>query len=269
MYLVCLIEYFGAHTIGWQSQPSLEPSIQQYCAQAIQKFTGQAPQKIDCAGRTDKGVHALGQVIGFHTEIIRESKKWITGLNHYLPLFIRCIEVKPYPSDTQFHPRFSAYSRTYRYYLFHNQRAQSCLQGLVVPFFKPLNGDLLHQTAKMIEGVHDFKAFQGGSCQAKTTVKRCFQAHWTLYEDYSIFHIQAKSFLHHMVRYIVGCQLQVALQTHSLEWFHDLFLLKGFQDYCAPPQGLYLTHVQYDGKYEIPWKEGRVWFDPSAHTPNS
>ena len=100
MYLVCLIEYFGAHTIGWQYQPGLDASIQSLFTKAILQFTGQFPKNIDCAGRTDKGVHALGQVIGFHTSVSRAKDKWITGLNNYLPAFIRLIDLVEMQDDT-------------------------------------------------------------------------------------------------------------------------------------------------------------------------
>lgn len=269
MYYVCLVEYFGANSQGWQIQPGTSETIQSYVSIAIEKFTGHCVQNIDCAGRTDKGVHALFQVIGFESSIEREGHKWITGLNHYLPDFIRIINCY---SDNQLpglHPRFSAKSRTYRYYYSHNRRSQSCLQKLVTPFFSKFDHELLHACAQKIIGTHDFQSFQGGSCQAQSSIKECFEAEWFFYLDFSVFKIRARSFLHHMVRYLVGCQMQVAMGTHSIDWFDQLLAGKQSQNFCAPSQGLYLTHVQYDPSFCIDKQENIPWFDPQRHTPKS
>ncbi len=264
MYCVGLIEYFGGHAIGWQSQPGSNLAIQNYMAKAISEFTGQTPRTIDCAGRTDKGVHALGQVIGFHTSAIRSQDKWISGLNCFLPPFIRVVNWFFCAESSNFHPRFSAISRKYNYYIFHERSSQSCLQGLITPVYAPLDQALLQKCAEKILGQHNFSAFQGGGCQAKSSIKNCLQAHWTFFRSMSVFQIQANAFLHHMVRYLVGSQLQVAMKKQSLDWFSDLIENKGSQDYCAPPQGLYLTYVQYSTDYNLPWIERYPWFDPRS-----
>jgi tRNA pseudouridine38-40 synthase len=269
MYYICLIEYFGAHTIGWQSQPGPNLAIQNYMTKAILQFTGYTPETIDCAGRTDKGVHALGQVIGFRTSVTRTKNKWITGLNCFLPPFIRVLDCLFCAEDSAFHPRFSAISRTYRYYIMHARSSHACFQGLVTPVYAPIDRALLQKCAKKIIGQHDFSAFQGGGCQAKSSIKNCVQAHWTFFESMSVFQIQANAFLHHMVRYLVGTQLQVAMNTQSLDWFSDLIENKGSQDYCALPQGLYLTHVEYRSDHRIPWTDLYPWFDPRFHSPSN
>ncbi len=255
MKIVCQLRYHGGYTAGWQEQPN-EISIASELKSAIHKFTGERVA-LACAGRTDKGVHAVGQVISFDTTQTRSLSKWKTGLNHFLPDYIAINEVIDHHPD--FHPRFHALARTYRYYAVVNNRPHG--ERIITTLYKKPCLQKMNLCAQMILGTHDFSKFRGGSCQALSPIKTCQEAFWSQKGSLLCFQITADAFLHHMVRYLVGCMLQVGLEQRSLEWFHDLIHMKQDQDFCAPGEGLYFCHAHYHSELTPGFEDQRPWFD--------
>lgn len=262
MYVALLIEYNGGFAAGWQQQPGLV-TVESEIIKAIKTCTGQVVDYIDCAGRTDKGVHAVGQIIGFQTHITRESVKWLTGLNHFLPPWIRVIRSWTL-LDESFHPRFGAIARTYRYYLKKSKVHYPLFSGAVTPYFGELDDRILVELANYIVGTHNFSAFRSGSCQAHSPIKTCYQARWERKGAFLVFEITANAFLHHMVRYLVGTQLRVAKGEKSITWFKDLLENRTKQDDCAPPEGLYLCQVRYQENSPVQGEFRYPWFDDNS-----
>jgi tRNA pseudouridine38-40 synthase len=255
MKIVCQLQYHGGYTAGWQEQ-LLDLSIARYVKEAIKAFSGEEVM-LACAGRTDKGVHAVGQVISFSTNILRSLVKWKTGLNHFLPKFIRIQAINFAPEA--FHPRYHAIARTYRYY---------CTVGQSLSFpniltFLSKKPDLLamNEASLLLLGRKDFSGFRGGSCQAKSPVKVCYRAQWSERNNILCFEIQANAFLHHMVRYLVGCLLEVGYKHKSLQWFENVINLSENQDFCAKAEGLYFCHAHYPDSYKFGFIDQRPWFD--------
>lgn len=258
--IVAQIEYNGSQTSGWAQQQGLE-TVEGFIQQAIKKFTQQEPRSIACSGRTDKGVHATTQVISFDSEIHRPDARWFTGLNHYLPDHIRIHALRT-DLGADFHARYSALSRCYRYYIYSSGRNPSPLFGnIITPYKHQLPDlDLLQSLSQELLGQHDFQAFQGGSCNAKTSVRVVHEAFWERKGPILVFQIRAQSFLHHMVRFIVGSLLETASGRKPREWWSDLIANKAEQHCCMPADGLYLCHVAYQGLED--WvKLRKPWFD--------
>jgi tRNA pseudouridine38-40 synthase len=252
------IAYDGSKTSGWAQQKGLL-TVEGLLQEAILQFSGQHIPSIACAGRTDKGVHATTQIISFYSGIERRAERWLTGLNHYLPPHIRVQAVKTRLPEN-FHARYSAQARCYRYYLYVGQ-GLPFLSELVTPYHhKAPDFELLQELSALLKGTHDFKAFQGGSCDAKTTIKTVHDAFWERQGALWVFQIRATSFLHHMVRFIVGCLLEVASGRQSIQWWRDLLSAQTAQHCCMPPQGLYLCDVSYEALDS--WVSLRKpWFD--------
>jgi tRNA pseudouridine38-40 synthase len=255
MKIACQIQYHGGYTSGWQEQPK-DPSIASHLKQAIQLFSGENPG-LACAGRTDKGVHALGQVVTFNTQVMRSVTRWKTGLNHFLPEFIRINKVSVMKDD--FHPRFNALARTYRYYSVYGFSPHQT--KIIANLSKEPNVDLMNQACKLILGEHDFSAFRGGSCQAKSPIKTCYNAAWTQRGAIYCFEIKANAFLHHMVRYLVGCMLEIGHENKDVRWFEAVLNNHLSQDFCASADGLYLCHAHYPDNFNLDFLDQRPWFD--------
>lgn len=256
--IVAQIEYDGSQTSGWAQQKGLV-TVEGLLLKALMELTGEEGTSIACSGRTDKGVHATTQVISFQSAITRDKDRWLTGLNHFLPPHIRVHAVRT-DLDDRFHARYSARSRCYRYYLYLGER--SPLFGDLVTQYRhaPPELSFLQQLSAQLLGQHDFKAFQGGSCHAKSSVRIVHEAFWERQGPLLIFQIRAQSFLHHMVRFIVGSLLETASGRQSQQWWSDLIAGKAEQHCCMPPQGLYLCHVAYDELAD--WvKLRKPWFD--------
>lgn len=256
--IVAQIEYDGSQTAGWAQQEGLI-TVEGSLIEAIAALTGDRCTSIACSGRTDKGVHATSQVVSFSSELDRLPARWLTGLNHFLPSHIRVHAVRT-DLGQDFHARFCALSRCYRYYFYVGDRSP-LLSHIVTPYrHKMPDLEKLQKLSQLLLGTHDFKAFQGGSCNAKSSVRTVHEAFWERQGSLLIFQIRAQSFLHHMVRFIVGCLMEAASGRQSETWFADLIAGRAEQHFCMPPDGLYLCHVEYDGLAN--WVQLRKpWFD--------
>ncbi|WP_256079016.1 tRNA pseudouridine(38-40) synthase TruA [Massilia sp. YIM B04103] len=256
------VQYNGADWHGYQIQPH-GITVQDKLEQAIQQFAC-AHLPTTCAGRTDAGVHALGQVVHFDTELTREIHAWVRGINAFLPDSIgvrwarEVQELEPVAEgeyrEDEFHARFSARSRTYHYLLYNHQVRSPLLAGRAGFCHRPLDVELMRAGAAHLIGEHDFSAFRAAQCQAKTPVKQMYEVSVARHGDMILFTLRASAFLHHMVRNLVGSLIYVGQGREKPEWMAELLTGRD-RTVAAPtfmPDGLYLANIEYDEKWGLP-----------------
>ena len=250
MKILLSIEYDGKNYHGWQEQK--EPNtIQGKIQEAVYQFS-QENIKLVVAGRTDTGVHATGQVAHFETFIDRPKEKWLLGLNSFLPEDIRIKNVKFVDSD--FHARFSALSRSYRYIIYNN-KVKPCINRYKVGwyFLNILDEKKMGEAGKKLLGKKDFSCFRSSHCQSNSPVRQINDIVVSRENDYIYIDINANSFLYNMVRNIVGSLVLVGSGEKDILWMKDLLnskdrKLAGKQ---FPPEGLYLVEIEYESKYNL------------------
>jgi tRNA pseudouridine38-40 synthase len=204
------------------------------------------------AGRTDRGVHARGQVAHFDTEAARPSSAWVRGVNAFLPDSIAVLWSAEVPAD--FHARYSALARTYRYELL-NRPVRPALEAAHVGWFHaPLDIDAMREGAQALLGEHDFSAFRAAECQARTPVRTIHSIDIVRSADRIHLRVKANAFLHHMVRNIVGSLVYVGCARRSPSWIAELLASRD-RTRAAPtfgPEGLHLEKVDYDAVWGLP-----------------
>ncbi len=244
------IEYNGAPFHGWQRQQSVV-SVQQHVEEALTKIANE-PIKVVCAGRTDAGVHATCQVVHFDTQSTRPDRAWSIGINRYLPDAVAVKWVQAVSDD--FHARFSATARRYRYVIYNHRLRNSILAKGVTHVHAELDHQLMHQAAQHLVGRHDFSAFRAVNCQANTPVRDLTHIKVTRHGDYIVIDVQANAFLHHMVRNITGSLLTIGGKEQPTEWMRVLLEGKDRTKAAATakPNGLYLVHVTYPEPIILP-----------------
>ncbi len=205
------VEYDGSGYNGWQSQPDV-PNVQDFLQAALSRIAGQVIE-INAAGRTDRGVHALEQVIHFDTKTDRPLSAWVRGTNALLPKDIAVLWAHPVSED--FHARFSAQARSYQYVLINRPSRSAVHHAKVGWFHSPLNVNAMREAAQYLLGEHDFSAFRASQCQAKSPTKNLAVLDIQHHGDTFIFNLTANAFLHHMVRNILGCLLYVGKGKYS------------------------------------------------------
>ncbi len=244
------LEYDGSGFPGWQTQPS-GLAIQNIVEAAISRVADH-PVQVITAGRTDAGVHATGQVIHFDSDANRPDSAWVRGVNTNLPATIRVRWASPI--QPEFHARFSAKTRTYRYWLFASSTASAVLAGRIGWFHEPLQLAAMQRAALALIGEHDFSAFRASGCQAKSPVRNLQALNVTQHGHCFCFELKANAFLYHMVRNIVGCLVYVGAGREQDTWLAEVLESRS-RVRASPtfmPDGLYLTHVEYERKFEIP-----------------
>ena len=252
MRFAASVEYEGTNFFGWQRQSSVN-SIQEEIENSISQIT-QSNIKIQGAGRTDAGVHALGQVFHFDTDIIRPINSLIKGVNSFLPDSIRIKWVKSVPDD--FHARFLATGRDYQYLLDNSSINSSIWSNHCGWTFYELDFTLLKNASKKFEGCHDFSAFRSSECQAKSPIRLIKNIRVERFNNYYLFTINGNSFLHHQVRNMIGTIISVARKEMSIDNIDTLFLKKdrSLTPATFSPNGLYLTNIKYDKVWGFPDK---------------
>ena len=254
MRLALGITYSGTGYEGWQSQLSGN-TIQDKLELALGKFCNQ-PVRVNCAGRTDAGVHGLMQVVHFDTMLERETASWVRGTNAFLPADIAVQWARVMPDE--FHSRASAIARRYAYVVLESPVRPSVEAGRVGWVYRPLDGNNMRTAAGYLLGKHDFSSFRAAQCQAKSPVKNIRRIDITQRpdSDYWHFEFEANAFLHHMIRNIMGCLVAVGQGFKKPEWMADVLAAQR-RDAAAPtfsPDGLYFLGPLYDAKYGLPMK---------------
>jgi tRNA pseudouridine38-40 synthase len=257
------LEYEGAAFAGWHTQPQGN-TVQDALERALADIAG-APIRVACAGRTDAGVHAAAQVVHFDAPTARPENAWVRGVNAHLPDSIAVRWSRVVPDD--FHARYSALGRSYRYVLCNHAVRPALLHGKVGWFHLPLDIEAMQTGAALLAGEQDFSAFRAAECQARSPVKTLHQADVRREGDCIVFDFRASAFLHHMVRNMVGALVYVGKGAHPPEWIAELIAGRD-RRLAAPtfsPSGLYLSGVEYDARWQLPMN-GRIIapFDPVA-----
>ncbi len=244
------IEYNGANYYGWQRQKDVN-SVQQELEQAISKIANHTVV-VSCAGRTDSGVHGTGQVVHFDSDSIRDDKAWTLGVNSNLPDDIAVCWVKRVPDD--FHARYRATARRYRYIIYNNNMRPAILNSGLSHYPLPIDEDLMQQASSCLLGEHDFSAFRAVHCQANTPNRNVHHVSVTRQNDYIIIDIKANAFLHHMVRNIAGSLIVIGLGEQPVSWMKTLLEGKDrtVAGATAKAGGLYMVAVDYPDEFGLP-----------------
>jgi tRNA pseudouridine38-40 synthase len=256
------IEYDGADFFGWQRQ-SCAASVQQSVENAL-AVVANHPVTVVCAGRTDTGVHARGQVVHFDSPSERSERQWTLGVNSNLPDTIRVLWVRVV--DESFHARFAAHSRSYRYSIMNRW----VRPAIGVTYFgwcrDSLDTQSMHKAAQALLGVHDFSAFRSAGCSAQHATREVTAIAVTRQQDIVNIDISANAFLYHMVRNIAGSLIAVGRGEESIQWFVEVFQAQDrkLAGVTAESRGLCFLGVRYDSKYNLPEAVEAFPFPPGA-----
>lgn len=246
------IEYNGHGYHGWQSQRDLL-TVQGCLEEALSKIADETILT-HCAGRTDAGVHATGQVVHFETSANRNSRAWLLGTNTHLPstVAVRWAQIV----DEDFHARHSAVSRLYRYVIYNHTSRPALLTSRVTWNYDTLNIATMQAASHYLIGELDFTSFRSSECESKSPMRRVIKIIIHRIDDFIMVEIEANAFLHHMVRNIVGALTCVGAGHQEPEWVEEVLLAKDRRKAAetAPASGLYLVKVSYPEKYKIPFK---------------
>ena len=244
------IEYDGAGFFGWQRQ-SHAPSVQQ-CVEDALGVVANHPVTVVCAGRTDTGVHARGQVVHFDSPSERSERQWLLGINSNLPDAVRVLWVCEV--DDSFHARFGAHSRSYRYSIMNRWVRPAIAVSYYGWCRDALDAGLMHEAAQSLEGKHDFSAFRSAGCSAQHAIREVTAISVTRQEDIVNIDIAANAFLYHMVRNIAGSLVAVGKGERDAAWFAEVFQARDrkLADKTATAAGLYFLQASYDTQYKLP-----------------
>ncbi len=250
MKYAAVIEYDGTKFCGWQSQ-SHARNIQDCVENAFSQVANH-PVTLICAGRTDAGVHALGQVIHFSTEAQRSINQWQRGAGSFLPEDISISTVVNVRDD--FHARYSAVRRYYRYIILNCNEKHALIRHFTTHVYQSLSAALMHEAAQILVGEHDFSSFRAAGCHSKSPVRRVFEVRVKRWDDFVVIDICANAFVQHMVRNIVGNLILIGNGTMPVEWLAELLARRDrtYGGFTAAASGLYLIGVQYDMRCNLP-----------------
>jgi tRNA pseudouridine38-40 synthase len=244
------LQYDGTAYRGFQAQAGL--STIQSKLEAALSIVANEPITVFCAGRTDAGVHAMGQVVHFDTKAQRPDYSWWQGANTHLPSDIAVQWATPVPEE--FHARYKAMARRYRY-IIANTRVRSALTGRFAAWFnRPLDEDKMHEAAQCLIGTHDFSAFRASECQAKNPVKTLEFANVSRQGEYVILDIKCDAFLHHMVRNIIGTLLPIGTGDQPISFLREALISqdRSRAGITAKPCGLSLIEINYPQIFKLP-----------------
>ncbi|MBD3610251.1 MAG: tRNA pseudouridine(38-40) synthase TruA [Gammaproteobacteria bacterium] len=251
------VEYDGSAFNGWQYQDH-SPSVQGAVEQAL-SMVANHPVRVHCAGRTDTGVHATGQVVHFDTDALRSERSWLLGTNANLPKNVAIVWVKQVSEE--FHARFSATRRRYRYVIF-NRDVRPTFHAYRTSWeYRPLDIETMQQGANYLIGQHDFSSYRAVACQAKSPQREIYDLKISRDGQFIFIDIEANAFLHHMVRNIAGVLMAIGRGEKAPEWANEVLEYRDRRlgGVTAPPYGLYLTHVSYPEIFSLPHSETRIF----------
>ncbi|SNT70112.1 tRNA pseudouridine38-40 synthase [Psychrobacter sp. LV10R520-6] len=242
------IEFLGTHYHGWQRQKEVL-GVQQALETAISKVANE-PVEVIAAGRTDASVHASNMIAHFVTRAYRPNNNWLRGVNSLLPDDIALRWIQPMPAD--FHARFGAIARRYRYITLNQAQRPAILNHQVTHIREPLDLVAMQRAAADITGTHDFSSYRAAACQSNQPVRTVSHAKLFTHGQFIVFDIQADGFLHHMVRNLMGTLY--AIGKHNLQPADFLNILAKKDRTIAPPtasgDGLYFINAYYPENYQ-------------------
>lgn len=244
------VEYDGAKYYGWQRQRDVD-SVQERLEKALSKVANQQVE-VFCAGRTDAGVHGTGQVVHFDINVDRKMVAWTMGANAHLPKDIAVRWATEVNED--FHARFTATARRYRYIIFNNALRPAILGNGVSHYHGHLDEQKMHEAGQYLLGENDFTSFRAVHCQSRSPWRNLMHLKVTRQGDFVIIDIKANAFVHHMVRNITGSLIKVGKGEEKPEWIEWLLAQKNrtLAGATAKAEGLYLVDVDYPKEHNLP-----------------
>ena len=256
MRIACSVGYNGFGFSGWQKQPDVK-TIQGLIEDALTEIA-QDIIITHASGRTDTGVHALGQIFHFDTVKERPLTAWVKGVNAFLPESIRVKWAQNVPEN--FHARHSVLEREYQYLLFKDTNNSPILYANAGWTYHALNNKNLIMACKSFEGTHYFSSFRSSECQAKSPIRTISQFSCEQFGANYLFTIRADGFLHHQIRNMIAAAIHVAKIDHPAGFIEEL-LAKKDRKFAPPtfmPNGLYLSNIKYDNKWNLPQSNNSV-----------
>lgn len=250
MRIALALEYDGSRFLGWQTQPG-GGTVQDALQAALSGIAGGAVP-VTCAGRTDRGVHAREQVVHFDTAAERPDSAWVRGVNALLPDAVAVLWAARVAGD--FHARYAALARTYRYVLLNRPVRPALAAGHAGWYHAPLDVAAMRTAALQLVGEHDFSAFRSAECQARSPVRTLHALEVQARGGRIDFVLRANAYLHHMVRNIVGTLIYVGNGRHAPQWAGEVLVSRD-RARAAPTfaaEGLYLERVEYAERWGLP-----------------
>ena len=250
MRLAVGIEYVGTHFAGWQRQDGAA-TVQVAVEEALSRVAAH-PVVVTCAGRTDAGVHALGQVAHFDTSAARPARGWVLGANDELPPEVSLGWLAPVPAD--FHARYSALARSYRYVIVNRASRAPLLHERACWRRGTLDAERMHAAAQALCGQHDFSAFRAAECQSRVALRRVDRVAVSRHGAFVFIDVTANAFLHHMVRNIAGSLMLIGAGARPAGWLAEVLAARDRRAAgpTAPAGGLYLARVDYPASFGLP-----------------
>ena len=238
-----VIEYDGKDFNGWQKQPT-KLNIQGEIERAIKDITGEEVE-LNASGRTDAGVHSLGQVANFKTNSNIPVDKFPIALNTKLKRSIRILEAEEV--DENFHSRYNCKKKTYRYIINNSENGTAIYRNLEYNFLQKLDVEKMKEAAQYFIGEHDFKGFKASGTSSKSSVREIYSAEVYKQNEKVIIELTGNGFLYNMVRIISGTLVEVGIGKIKPEEITEI-IKSGEREKAGktlPPQGLYLVKVEY------------------------
>ncbi len=250
MRIAAIVEYDGRAFSGWQRQDQ-QRTIQGCVEDALSTVADESVAVV-VAGRTDAGVHALGQVIHFDTGAQRTAYSWVRGANSNLVDEIALLWVGEV--DSEFHARFSATGRHYRYVILNRAIRPTYLAGRVTHEYRTLDVERMREASRHLVGTHDFTSFRSIECEAKSPVRELRALDIERIGEFVEIHAYANAFLHHMVRNLAGVLITIGTGEEEPDWARTVLEARDRREggVTAPAGGLYLSHIEYPASFNIP-----------------
>lgn len=250
MRLAAGVEYDGSGFFGWQRQRQ-SPTVQE-CLESALSRVADHDVTVHCAGRTDTGVHAVCQVVHFDTTAERSERSWVLGANTHQAPGISMLWARPVDDD--FHARFSATRRCYRYRILNRWVKPAIQRGRVAWIRRPLDAAPMHEAAQALVGEHDFTSFRAMGCQAKSPVRTLHRIEVERTGNEIAIEVEANAFVYHMVRNIAGTLLAIGRGDVPIDWARQVLAARdrNAAGVTAPAEGLYFMSPSYPDYPELP-----------------
>lgn len=244
------VEYDGSDFSGWESQP--QQRTVQTTLEAALASVADAPVRVVCAGRTDAGVHAFAQVVHFDPPAERAPHEWVLGANANLPGDVSVRWARPVAED--FHARYSALRRHYRYVIQNRRERPALLRRRAAWERAPLETGPMGAACEHLVGEHDFSSFRAAGCQARSPVRTVYSLEVSRRGALVFIDVAANAFLQHMVRNVAGVLMEIGAGRREPAWAKELLAARDrtLGAATAPPEGLYLAGIDYAPELDLP-----------------